>query len=71
LTHEELWAAVDRMLDGRPPVAALEAHRIEQLAARRLRERRLPVPDELVAAERTAAVAALTAPIVRTVELRS
>lgn len=59
-----IWAGVDRLLDRARGPADVVRHRLEPLAARRLRERGLPVPAELVDAERRAAVVALAAPAV-------
>jgi hypothetical protein len=63
LTAAELWRAVDRLLAREPSPGDLAAHGIEELAARRLRERGLPVAPELAEAERLAALAELTAPV--------
>ncbi len=54
-----LWEGVDRLVDRAPTAADLRSHRIEPIAARRLRARGLEVPEEVLAAERTAAVASL------------
>jgi Uncharacterised nucleotidyltransferase len=58
-----LWANVDRLIDRTPTTADLRSHRLEPLAARRLRARGRDVPIELLAEERQAAVATLAAPV--------
>jgi hypothetical protein len=58
-----LWAGVDRLLDRAPELADLQSHRVEPLAAQRLRAQRRPVPPELVAEERAAAVSMLVSPL--------
>ncbi len=59
----ELWAAVDRLVDRAPSLADLSSHRLDLLAARRWRERGVPVPRELADEERRAAVTHLAAPV--------
>lgn len=59
----EIWQAVDRLVDRAPGSADLTSHRLELFAARRLRSREEPVPRDLVDRERWAAVAVLTAPV--------
>jgi hypothetical protein len=58
-----LWEGVDRLVDRAPTAGDLRSHRIEPIAARRLRSRGLEVPEEVLAAERSAAVASLAAPV--------
>jgi Uncharacterised nucleotidyltransferase len=58
-----LWASVDRLVDLTPTTADLRTHRLEPLAARRLRAPGHEVPQELLAEERSAAVATLAAPV--------
>jgi hypothetical protein len=60
--REALWHAVDRLVDSAASTFDLRAHRIHLLGARRLRARGLPVPDELVGAERNAAFTTLAVP---------
>lgn len=59
----ELWSGVDRLIDAHGDLRDLEAHRLHLLAARRLRERGLAVPDDLHDDERAAAIQALTTPL--------
>jgi hypothetical protein len=58
-----LWEAVDRLVDRAPSLADLRSHRLELFAARRWRERGLPVPPDLAEQERRAAVSVLAAPL--------
>jgi Uncharacterised nucleotidyltransferase len=58
------WAAVDRWIDDAPILSDLEEHRLELLAARRLRALGRAVPEPMRAAERKAAVMSMTAPMV-------
>lgn len=60
----DLRGVVDRLLDRGGSEREIASHCLEQLTACRLRERELPVPFWLRAAERAAALAAMTAPIV-------
>ncbi len=62
--QDEVWKAVNRWIDAAPMTSDLEEHRLDLLGARRLRELGRPVPEEMLAAERKAAVVALTAPMV-------
>jgi hypothetical protein len=55
-------ARVGALLDAAQSTADLEYHRVELVAAARLRREGRPVPSELVACERAAAVATLAAP---------
>jgi hypothetical protein len=57
-----LWAVADELVDRAPAAADLRAHGLQLLAARRLRARGLPVPVELAADERRAAIATLAVP---------
>lgn len=59
----ELWVGVDRLIDRAPGLVDLQSHRVEPLAARRLRAQGRPVPPDLVAEERAAAVSMLVAPL--------
>jgi hypothetical protein len=59
--HEILERA-GLLADRARSVADLEHHRLELIAARRLRERGQPVPEALVAVERAAAASELAAP---------
>lgn len=59
-----LWSAVDRWIDAAPLPSDLADHRLQLLAARRLRDTGRPVPPEFVEHERMAAVVAMTAPLV-------
>jgi hypothetical protein len=61
-----IWAAVDRLIDSTPDLAALKANRIHLLAARRWRERGLEVPPELSADARRGALVSLLVPAVLT-----
>jgi Uncharacterised nucleotidyltransferase len=58
-----LWASVDRLVDRTPTTADVRSHRLEPLAARRLRVSGRDVPEELLAEERSAAVGTLAAPV--------
>jgi hypothetical protein len=58
----ELWDAVDRLLDSTDDLDALRAHRLHLLAARRWRELGRDVPPELVDAERTGVLTTLVLP---------
>jgi Uncharacterised nucleotidyltransferase len=61
----ELWRAVARLID-RASLEGILAHRLEPLAAARLRELGRPVPEELVGPERASALgAALAIPLLR------
>lgn len=62
-TPPALWAGVDRLLERAGPGAALTLHRLEPLAARRLRALGREVPEELVESERLGAALALAAPV--------
>jgi hypothetical protein len=57
-----VWDTVDRLIDAAPDVAALRAHKLQLLAARRWREQGATVPDEVAADERRAVMVALVAP---------
>lgn len=58
------WAAVDRWVDAAPEPADLAEHRLQLLAARRMRATGRPVPEEFLELERHAAVVEMTAPMV-------
>ena len=58
-----LFAGVDRLVERAGPGAALTLHRLEPLAARRLRVRGREVPEELAESERLGAAFALAAPV--------
>ncbi len=58
-----LFAGVDRLLGRAGERAALEIHRLEPLAARRLRRLGAEVPEELVEAERLGAAFALASSV--------
>ena len=60
--RDELWAAVDRLVERAPTVAALRGHRLELFAARRWRELGRDVPADVVQRERAAGVIPLTVP---------
>lgn len=59
----DLWDRVDELVDRAGDIADLREHRLELLAARRWRQLGRPVPDELVAQERFAAIMTMTAPV--------
>jgi hypothetical protein len=59
-----LWKAVDDVVGRAPGPREIALHRLEALAARRLRTAGEPVPDELAGAERTGALLSLAAPAV-------
>ena len=58
------WDAVALLVDRAPSTDALRAHGLQLLAAHRLRAVGRSVPDDLVAAERAAAIVSLAVPIV-------
>lgn len=58
------WERVEQLADRAPRIADLRFHRLELVAARRLRERGADVPPELGDAERLAAVMSMAAPVV-------
>ncbi len=65
MDHEVvLWDAVDRLIDRAPGLDELRAHRIQLLAARRLRARGADIPPGLLDEERRATVTAMVAPAV-------
>ena len=57
-----VWNAVDRLVDGTDDLAGLRANGLQLLAARRWRAVGRPVPPELLADERAAAIATLAVP---------
>jgi hypothetical protein len=59
-----LWERVDALIDRAPSEADIRGHRLEVLAARRLRSRALPIPEDFAALERLAAIVSMTAPLV-------
>jgi hypothetical protein len=64
LSRPDIWAGVDRLIDRAPSRAALRAHGLHLLAARRWRELGLELPDEVAHAEHAASCLTLTAPLV-------
>ena len=58
-----LWGRVDRLLEEASSVEALRHHGVELIAVRHWRELGRPVPEELRADERLAAIRALGAPV--------
>jgi putative nucleotidyltransferase-like protein len=62
-TDEGLWAAVDALVARAPSLADVYSHRLELFAARQLRAVGDHIPEDLLARERRAAIAALTAPL--------
>jgi len=62
VAREEIWAAVDRLVDRAPRTGDLVRHRLEVFAARRFRQTGRPVPPELNAVERHAAITTLAVP---------
>jgi hypothetical protein len=61
IRNEQLWSAVDGLIDRAPSLSDLRAHRIHLLAARRWRALGRPIPAELLDEERLAAVNSLAA----------
>ena len=57
-----LWESVGALVDRTADLDRLEVHRLQLIGARRMRERGLAVPEELVAQERLAAVRELAFP---------
>jgi hypothetical protein len=57
-----MWDRVDTLIDAAPTVEDLRIHRLELLAARRMRETGREPPAEFVGEERVAAIAQMTAP---------
>jgi hypothetical protein len=57
----ELWKGAEDLALRAPDAAALEAHRLETFAARRLRQLNKPIPNDLLETERLGAAFALTA----------
>jgi hypothetical protein len=62
-TPAALWAGVDRLVERAGPGAALSLHRLEPLAARRLRALGRAVPEELAESQRLGAAFALAASV--------
>lgn len=60
---EGLWAGVERLVERAPGLAHLRRHRLHLIAARRWRSLGRPLPGELKAEERRAAMTALAAPV--------
>jgi len=60
---DDLWAAVDGLVDRAPTVADLRSHRLELFAARRWRLAGRAVPPDMAQLERAAAVVAMTVPV--------
>src|ERR671918_2916762 len=63
-SEDGLWGGVDALIDRAPTADDLRGHRLEVLAAKRFRARGLPVPLDFVSQERSAAIVALSAPLV-------
>jgi hypothetical protein len=63
VTVASLWAGVDRLVERAGPGAALTLHRLEPLAARRLRALGREVPEDLAESERLGAAFALAVPV--------
>ena len=61
---QDLWAAVDGLVDRAPRISDLTFHGLHLLAVRRYRATGRLIPRDLAAAEKNAAVASLVAPIV-------
>jgi Uncharacterised nucleotidyltransferase len=61
---QDLWAAVDGLVDRAPRVSDLSYHGLHLFAARRFRETGRLVPRDFTAAERNAAILSLFVPIV-------
>jgi Uncharacterised nucleotidyltransferase len=61
VSTDELWARVDELIGAAPGARALTVHRLEPLAARRLRALGRDVPDEAAESERLGAAFALAA----------
>jgi len=59
---DQLWAAVDQLVERAPTVGALRSHRLELFAARRWRQLGHAVPEEVVQRERAAGVIPLAVP---------
>jgi hypothetical protein len=57
-----MWDRVDSLIDAAPSAGDIRIHRLELLAARRMRETGREPPAEFVADERAAAIAQMTAP---------
>ena len=62
MSARPVWDAVYRLVDGTPDLAALRAHRLHLLAARRWRERGAEIPAQLAEEENVASVVALVVP---------
>lgn len=58
-----MWARLEDTVGAARSVDALRRHGVELIAARALRRRGRPVPDELVADERSAAIREVTVPL--------
>jgi Uncharacterised nucleotidyltransferase len=61
---EHLWRKVDELIDRAPTDDDLRSHRLEVLAAKRLRARGAPVPLDFVSQERSAAIVAMSASLI-------
>lgn len=61
VSRESIWASVDRLIGAAPDERALTVHRLEPLAARRLRALGRDVPEEAAESERLGAAFALAA----------
>ena len=61
-----LWERVGELADQAPRISDLRHHKLQLIAASRMRARRVEVPEELRRAERHAAAIALSAtPLIR------
>jgi hypothetical protein len=60
----QLWDKVDELIARAPTDDDLRSHRLEVLAAHRLRARGLPVPADFVSLERSAAIVEMSAALV-------
>jgi hypothetical protein len=61
VSNERLWESADRLIEAAPDERALRVHRLEPLAARRLRALGRNVPEEAAESERLGAAFALAA----------
>src|SRR4051794_9214539 len=59
-----LWERVGELADRAPQISDLRHHKLQLIAASRMRDRGEDVPDELVAEERSAAALSLAVPLV-------
>jgi hypothetical protein len=61
VSNDEIWESVDRLIGAAPDERALTVHRLEPLAARRLRSLGVPVPEAAAESERLGAAFSLAA----------